>query len=381
MKYIGVMSGTSLDGIDATMVDIPDTKTLPLAVRVLGHRFMEWDPHLRRDLLSLGNGTAFVAQSIVRLAQAVSEAYVTLILRLLQELHTDPNAVVAIGMHGQTVWHEPPEANHLGYSWQLGSPSWVANRTRITTVGDFRLSDLALGGHGAPLAPYAHRVLFYDPSRMVGVLNIGGISNVTLIDPDPICAPVASDLGPGTMIIDALCQSHSQGRQLMDKDGKMAARGTLDQTLVHELLTGPFFEKDPPKSTGRETFGSHYVEKFLHLAPDDAITTASWLTVKSIATGITRLGSPKALYVAGGGAKNPWILSRLQESLKDIPVHTTDALGLPVDQVETIAFALLARATIHKEAANLPTVTGSNGAAILGTVAETIREGSMPWGK
>ena len=374
MKYIGVMSGTSLDGIDATMVEVPETEILPLPIHVLGHQFIEWDSKLRRDLLALADGTPFAAQSIVKMSQAVSQAHVAIILRLLQDTDSHPSDIVAVGMHGQTVWHEPPQRDHLGYSWQLGSPSWVANRTRITTVGDFRLSDLALGGHGAPLAPYAHRLLFYNPSRRVGVLNVGGISNVTLIDPHLSCPPVASDLGPGNMIIDALCAYYTDHRQQMDQDGAMASRGHLDRALLETLLAEPFFHQDPPKSTGREAFGSHYAARFLHLPPDDAVTTASWLTVHSIAKGITRLGAPDLLYVAGGGAKNPWILEHLQTALPDVPVKTTEVLGIAVDQVETVAFALLARAAVHKEAANLPTVTGSRGSAILGTVAEVSRE-------
>lgn len=370
MKYIGVMSGTSLDGIDATLIDVPDENQLPLAVQVLGHDFIEWETSVRQELLALADGTPFPAPSIVRLSQAVSEAYVLVILRLLQQLEINPRDIEAVGMHGQTVWHQPPELDRLGFSWQLGSPSWVANRTRVTTVGDFRLSDLALGGHGAPLAPYAHRLLFYDPSHVVAVLNIGGISNVTLIDPDPSHPPIASDLGPGNMIIDALCAHYSDGRLQMDRGGQIAASGTVDAPLLDTLLRDPFFEKRPPKSTGREHFGTRYLEKFTHLALHDAVTTASWLTVFSITKGIKSLGSPQALYVAGGGAKNPWILGHLQKAFKDIPVQTTEALGIAVDQVETIAFALLARATRHKEAANFPVVTGSQRPAILGTVAE-----------
>ena len=369
MKYIGVMSGTSLDGIDATLIDVPDNNHMPLKVQVLGHDFIEWEPSVRQELLALADGTPFPAPSILRLSQSVSEAYVTVIVRLLQQRETEPGEIEAVGMHGQTVWHQPPEPGRLGFSWQLGSPSWVANRTRVTTVGDFRLSDLALGGHGAPLAPYAHRLMFYDPSRVVAVLNIGGISNVTLIDPDPSRPPVASDLGPGNMIIDALSAHYSDGLLKMDRGGRMAAAGALDAALLDTLLRDPFFAKRPPKSTGRELFGTRYLEKFKHLAPLDAITTASWLTVSSITQGTTCLGSPHVLYVAGGGAKNPWILGRLQEAFKDIPVRTTASLGIAVDQVETIAFALLARATMRKEPANCPSVTGAQRSAILGTVA------------
>ena len=367
MKYIGVMSGTSVDGLDAVLIE--DSHNLSVPVKVLGHHYQPWPEKTRTQILALADGVPMTAQSVVSLSQAVSEEHALAVLQLLQEADIAANQIAAVGMHGQTVWHQPPSETHLGYTWQLGSPSWVANRTGIQTVGDFRLADMALGGQGAPLVPYAHRLLFQNSGAPIGILNIGGISNVTLLDTDVTVAPVASDLGPGNILIDSLCRLYTQGTQNMDRDGLYAKRGAVMESLLTSLLADPFFHKPFPKSTGREYFGSKFLSQFDGINQYDAIATATMLTVQSIVQGIARIGVPSTIYVAGGGAKNPFMMEQLQERMNPIRVTTTAELGIPVDQLEAVAFALLSRACLLKIPANVPTATGSSHATILGVLA------------
>lgn len=367
MKYIGVMSGTSVDGLDAVLIE--DAPSFPVPVKVLGHHYQPWPEKTRTQILALADGTPMTAQSITALSQAVSEEHAFAVIQLLQSTQTTPNQIAAIGMHGQTVWHQPPTGSHLGYTWQLGSPSWVANRTGIQTVGDFRLADMALGGQGAPLVPYAHRLLFQNPDTPIGILNIGGISNITLLDPDVAVPPVATDLGPGNMLIDSLCRLYTKGAQSMDRDGLYAKHGVVINSLLTSLLSDPFFHKPFPKSTGREYFGSKFLSRFDGLNQYDAIATATMLTVHSIVQGISQIGAPSTIYVAGGGAKNPFMMQQLQEFMRPIRVTTTEELGIPVDQVEAVAFALLSKACLLKVPANVPAATGSSHATILGVLA------------
>ncbi|MCL5970945.1 MAG: anhydro-N-acetylmuramic acid kinase [Firmicutes bacterium] len=367
MKYIGVMSGTSVDGLDAVLIE--DSPNLSVPVKVLGHHYQPWPEKTRTQILALADGDPMTAQSIVALSQAISEEHAFAVLQLLQNTNTAAHQIAAIGMHGQTVWHQPPTGIQLGYTWQLGSPSWVANRTGIPTVGDFRLADMALGGQGAPLVPYAHRLLFRNSDAPIAILNIGGISNVTLLDTDVTVPPVATDLGPGNILIDSLCRLHTQGTQNMDRDGLYAKRGVVIGSLLASLLTDPFFHKPFPKSTGREYFGSQFLSRFDGVNHYDAIATATMLTVQSIVQGIAKIGAPSTVYVAGGGAKNPLMMKQLQEGMSPIRVTTTAELGIPVDQVEAVAFALLGRACLLKIPANIPKATGSSHATILGVLA------------
>jgi anhydro-N-acetylmuramic acid kinase len=381
---LGLMSGTSLDGIDVALVRIaPSIKDNAAHARLENFLTVSFPAALRKEVLRIAEGarvsTADISQLNFRLGQIFGEAA----LRACRKFRIDPRRLSVIGSHGQTVFHQGRPSRFLGANvastLQIGEPSVIAAITGVITVGDFRPADMAVGGQGAPLVPFVDYLLYRDPRRSRAVLNIGGIANVTVIP--KAASPrqvIAFDTGPGNMVIDALVHRFTKGRRSYDSEAQMASRGQLLPGLLDELLAENYYRQAPPKSAGREQYGKLYVENILawgrrHRArPEDLVRTVTVLTALSITDALNRWIAPHThisqLLVSGGGARNPLILAQLSAALGGIDVFTTESLGLPGDAKEAFIFALLADQTLHGRPSNLPSATGARRPAILGKI-------------
>lgn len=364
--FIGLMSGTSLDGIDGVLADFSGAR-----VAVKGHAGTGFPMALRTELMALNAPAG--ADELHRAAlagNALACAYAEIVQRLLADAGLPPTAIAAIGAHGQTVRHRPGEFDGVGYTLQLGNPALLAELTGITVVADFRSRDLAAGGQGAPLVPAFHRAVFGRDDAPVAVLNLGGISNLSLLPTDGR-AVLGYDCGPGNALLDHWCQTH---RGLpFDDAGRWAAGGRVLPDLLTRMLGEAYFAKAPPKSTGRDLF--HPAWLAAHLAstqgadPADVQATLAELTATVCAAGVQRHGAgTRLLIVCGGGALNLHVMSRLRALLPGVDVGASTEHGLPPQQVEAAAFAWLARAALRGEPGNLASVTGARGPRILGAI-------------
>lgn len=357
--YIGLMSGTSMDAIDAALVDF--TSGTPRLVAALNHPLPET---LHAELSALCQPGSDEIERLGRADVALGEVFAEAVIRLLASAGVTPAEVRAIGSHGQTVRHRP-EAH---FTLQLGDPNVIAERTDITTVADFRRRDLAAGGEGAPLVPAFHAAVLKRAGRKQVVVNIGGIANITVLGTEV----TGFDTGPGNGLMDAWAQ-RKLGSPL-DKDGAFAASGRVDQALLTQLLAHEFFRRPPPKSTGRETFHAAWLEQQLHEcgdshSPADVQATLCELTAVSIADAIRGYASEsEEVLVCGGGVHNTNLITRLREHLRPLPVLATDERGVPADWMEAMAFAWLARKTLARHPGNLPAVTGASRPVILGGI-------------
>jgi anhydro-N-acetylmuramic acid kinase len=363
--FIGLMSGTSLDGVDGVLADFEGG-----GVRVLAHAGAPFDPALRAELLSLNDaGGADELHRAQLAANALVRVYAQVVGEVLARGGVDAKAVTAIGAHGQTVRHRPLQFDDTGYTVQLNQPALLAELTGIDVVADFRTRDVAAGGQGAPLAPFFHRGMFGRPGEVVGVLNLGGISNLTLLRPDG--RQLGFDCGPANALMDHWTQIH-QGEPF-DARGGWAAGGTADAALLQALLAEPYFAAAPPKSTGRDLFNPAWLSAklaaFTRLAPQDVQATLAELTARSCAAEVQR-HQPRLprLVVCGGGALNDHLMSRLRAMLPETEVLSSADAGLPPLQVEATAFAWLARQCVRREPLALESTTGARGARVLGAV-------------
>lgn len=363
--YIGLMSGTSLDGVDAVLVDFDGPQA-----RVLGHSSAPMPALLRVELLALNSPTNNELHRAALAANGLVRLYADQVAALLAQCGVKTEAVTAVGAHGQTVRHRPQEFDGIGYTLQLNNPSLLAELCGITVVADFRSRDVAAGGQGAPLVPPFHQAFFGRPDQTLTVLNIGGISNITVLDPS---APdlLGFDCGPGNALMDAWCMTH-MGREF-DDAGRWAAQGQVHAALLARLLDEPFFAKLPPKSTGRDLFNGAWLANKLvgmeAVAPQNVQATLTELTALSCARSLLDT-SPgcKTLVVCGGGALNDYLMSRIQAALPHCQVVSSAERGLPPLQVEATAFAWLARQTMQGKTSSLKSVTGALGARILGGI-------------
>lgn len=375
--YIGLMSGTSLDGVDAVAVRFGDGRP-----RVLGHVHRPYDEALRTELLQLNqpgeaemHRAALAANGVARhYAQAVKAVRALAMGASPAESH-----IVALGAHGQTVRHRPLEFDGTGYTVQLLNGALLAELAGIDVVCDFRSRDLAAGGQGAPLVPAFHAALFAEPGRNVAVLNLGGIANLTLLPaatPQGTAPTLGFDCGPGNALLDGWIEAHLGQR--FDADGAWAATGQVHAPLLARLLADPFFDRAPPKSTGRDLFHRAWLEQALapwasQLRPQDVQATLAELTATAAVRALHRhLPGLQALQVCGGGAFNGWLMRRLGALVSaqwpGAEVQSTAAAGVPPDQVEALAFAWLARAFVERSPGNLPAVTGARGTRVLGAL-------------
>lgn len=380
---LGMMSGTSVDGIDVALARISGAPPR-LKSKLLGHSRVDFPVVLRSEILRVAEGGRITAGELSQLNFRLGQCYAEAALLACRRFRVSPARVALVGSHGQTVFHQGRPSKFLGRSTastlQLGDASVIAARTGITTVADFRPADLALGGQGAPLVPYADYLLYCHKKFGRVSLNLGGIANITVLLAAARPSQIrAFDTGPGNMLIDALVQQFSRGRRSYDKDARLALSGQANLPLLNEMLREPYLRLPPPKSSGREYFGSAYVEKLLSAArryrarPADLVRAATIFTALSIVDALHRFVLPRIkihqLIVSGGGANNPLILAQLAAALPHIDVISSTRLGIPVDAKEAYAFALLAYESFHQRPANLPSATGARRPAILGKIA------------
>lgn len=361
--YIGLMSGTSLDGVDGVLMDLGTAP--PWAV--LAHAHQPFDPVLKHTLLALNTPGDNELHQAALAAQSLAQACAHVVKQVCQLAGVQASQVRAIGAHGQTIRHRP----ELGYTLQLNAPALLAELSAIDVVADFRSRDVAAGGQGAPLVPAVHQALFAHPKDIVVVLNVGGMANLSILRPSQ--PPLGFDCGPGNALMDAWCERHTG--QPFDPDGAWGAAGQSLPEALDQALSEPFFALAPPKSTGRDLFNEAWLDRWVEStglrseATQDVQATLCELTARSAAQAVQAFApTASRLVVCGGGALNGALMHRLKTLLPQLAVAPSDAHGLPVMQVEAAAFAWLAQRHVHRLAGNVPEVTGAQGARILGAL-------------
>jgi anhydro-N-acetylmuramic acid kinase len=405
---VGLISGTSMDGIDAALVRISGPATQP-RVRLMAFETLAYSATVRQTILRVATGETASAGEISQLNFLLGELFAEAALRVRRKAKVSPSRLTAIGSHGQTIFHQGTPTRECGReiasTLQIAEPSVIAERTGAPVVADFRTADMAAGGQGAPLVPMVDFLLLRDAREGTVALNIGGIANFTVIPAGAKPEQVFGfDTGPGNMIIDGLVRHFTKGQKAYDAGGRWAAKGQVIEPLLDGMLRLPFFTQQPPKSAGREQFGQGFIEHYFlakefsfYLAgqdrmlmepidhqestidnqrgarPEDLIRTATELTARTIADAVERFVLNKIavyrLIVSGGGAHNRFLMDRLTELLPRLQLHQSDEFGLDVDAKEAIAFAVLADRTMHGLPGNLPTVTGARRPVVLGKIS------------
>jgi anhydro-N-acetylmuramic acid kinase len=383
LLVMGLMSGTSADGIDVALAEVGGAPPR-LQTRLVAHTTLPMNAAVRNEVLRIAEGGTCTAAAISQLNFRVGEEFAAAALAGCKKFGVKLRRVQLIGSHGQTIFHSGAVVPFLGKktasTLQIGEPAVIAARTGIPTVGDFRLADIAVGGQGAPLVPYVDWLLLRDDRVGRVALNLGGIGNLTVLpagETNP-AKVIAFDTGPGNMIIDALVAHFSSGRQRYDKDARMARRGQCATFLLQELLRDPYLRLKPPKSTGREYYGKEFVRTLLararklHMRPEDLVRTATVFTALSVVDALNRFVLPRVkigqVIVSGGGAKNPLIMAQLAAALAPVKVLRSSEVGIDEDAKEAYAFALLAYETWNRRPGNLPSATGASRKTVLGKI-------------
>lgn len=363
--YIGLISGTSADGIDAALVEFKEDQP-----HLIAHHSQSLSPEQKQSIRQLMLPGDNEIDRFGVLDHQLGQSFAQAALELLNKAGTDASQISAIGSHGQTLRHRPPGELDAAFTLQIGDPNIIAQETGITTVADLRRRDMAAGGQGAPLAPAFHQAVFRSNSTPRFIVNIGGIGNITHLPIDG--KTIGFDTGPGNCLMDEWIQLHQ--KQLFDADGQWAASGTIEMALLDALLQHPYFKKPPPKSTGREEFHLPWLQAVLNnfqtVATVDVQTTLAELTAITIANDILKLANnqPTEIYICGGGAHNAYLMQRLSESLAPNKVSNTSGLGIAPDWVEAAAFAWMAKQTMNRKPGNIASVTGASMNVILGGV-------------
>ena len=362
--YLGLMSGTSMDGIDAVLIDLSGDP------RILATKYNSYEKEVRDHLIALCADNQQTVELIAAMDTRVGQLFARTALDLLSQADISPDKVRAIGSHGQTIRHEPRAP--FPFSLQIGNPNVIAEITGITTIADFRRRDIAAGGEGAPLVPAFHNEVFRSSENDRVVINIGGIANITLLPGDRDLPVIGFDTGPGNILMDGWCERHLGA--VYDSDGQWCATGNIHNKLLETLSEHSYFSQEPPKSTGREDFNLQWLDTIIQEtgltpAPQDVQATLCELTARSIAKSI-QLHAPQAreVLVCGGGAHNRILMQRLKVHLQETSVQSTEQYGIPPDWVESAAFAWLAKQTLAGKPGNLPSVTGAKKALILGGI-------------
>ena len=355
MRIAGIMSGTSLDGIDVAVIDVRGRKW-----ELVEFRSTPYPKQLKARILGVSDCVAHTSE-VSRVNFELGERYAAAVLALKTK------SIDLIGCHGQTIFHEK------GNTLQIGEPAVIAERTGIPVVSNFRTRDIAAGGQGAPLVPFVDYLLWANQKLLRVALNIGGIANITVLPPSAKPEDIiAFDTGPGNMVIDQLAQIITKGKQDFDKDGKLFRKGQPNKALLAKLLKAKYYKQQPPKSAGREQYGKEFIEAMLATGdtPINLLATATLLTASTIAEAIQRnSGGPvDELIVAGGGARNPHLMSHLAALLPATKVAPSSDYGVPVDAKEAIAFALLANESWARRPGNLPSATGASRPVVLGNI-------------
>lgn len=382
---IGLMSGTSLDGIDAVLLRVRGTG-VGTRFRVLAYTEVPFPRGLKLLLLKNSVPETSRVDDVARLNFLLAQLYAEAVRKVCRKARVSLSRIDLIGSHGQTIQHLPDPQRMFGRTvratLQIGDPSVLATLTGITTVGDFRVADMAMGGQGAPLVPYFDWLAFRSRLKNRILLNIGGIANITVLPKN--CAPedvVAFDTGPGNILVDALMQQLH--RKPFDRDGAVALRGVVNPDLLRWLVRHPYLKRRPPKSTGREMFGEGFVDQIIRrsrgISKREVIATASHFTAHAVYDAcqrfLPRRFAVDELIVSGGGARNRFFLRQLAVLFPETNVITVDTLGVPADAKEAICFAILANETMAGHAANMPRVTGAKRRAVLGKVCKQPRYG------
>lgn len=384
--FIGLMSGTSSDGVDAALTAIERTPSGAVKVFLKAFLTQAYPKGLRRRVLKVAEeGKARLAE-LTSLDVELGELFAKAAHRLVRKAKFQMESISAIGSHGQTVFHGPrpyPDSGLRAATLQIASPAVIAERTGCTVVADFRPADMAAGGEGAPLSPHGHALLFRHRRRGRIILNLGGIANVSVLPHGPggrsPSDVLAFDTGPGNMVLDALVEEASGGKVSFDRAGRSASMGKVDEELLEALLKNPYFLRSPPKSTGREAFGRAFAMRLLRRVRsrgdslEDALATAAALTARSVGLQIEQFvtdeGPYRELYLCGGGAKNRTLVKMLKEALPSMEIQPVDVLGIPGDALEAVIFALLAAETMDGRPVWLPRATGARRPALLGMTA------------
>ncbi|MGB6669813.1 MAG: anhydro-N-acetylmuramic acid kinase [Candidatus Acidiferrum sp.] len=383
MLVLGIMSGTSADGIDVALARISGAPPR-LDAKLLASTSSKYPSALRKEILRVAEQHPITAGELSQLNFRLGEIFAEVVLAACREFRVSRKRIALIGSHGQTIFHQGKPAPYFGHATastlQISEPSVIAARTGITTVGDFRPADIALGGQGAPLVPYADYLLYRHDKLGRVSLNLGGIANITVIPaaakPEQV---IAFDTGPANMLIDALVAHFTHGRLRFDKDARIAQTGRPIPALLDELMRDPYLKLAPPKSTGREYYGHAYLKKVFALGkrhrakPADLIRAATIFSALSVVDALNRFVLPNTkiqqLIVSGGGARNPLLLAQLAAALKNIEILPSAQFGIPEDAKEAFAFALLAYETFHRRPGNIPSATGAHALAILGKIS------------
>lgn len=369
-RIVGLMSGTSADGVDAALVEVAGAGETT-RVRLLAFTTQPYEPALRARVLALGEAGV---EELLRLHYRLGEEFARAALAVIEPARRRGLAVHLVGSHGQTARHQPRAAAPDGRAatLQIAEPAVIAERTGLPVVADFRARDVAAGGEGAPLVPLVDWLLFQCPGRVRACLNLGGIANVTVV-PARLGEVRAFDLGPANMPLDLVVAAWTGGAESFDRDGARAAAGRVDAALLAELLRHPFLAQPPPKSTGRETFGATFVRPLLGRfagRPDDLLATLTRFVAEAVADGLRRHVPERVdeVLVSGGGVHNRTLMAALAECLAPVPVRSVEAEGMDPDAKEAIAFAVLANETLFGRPGNLPTATGAAGRRVLGKI-------------
>lgn len=376
MLIVGLMSGTSLDGIDAALVSVEGRSLTEMRWKMVDFRTVPYSDE-RREAIHAGI-LAGTAEALCDLHTQLGEWFAEAVGEVCDSAGIAAAAVDLIGSHGQTVWHRPPSGGMRGATLQLGDAATIAERSGAPVVADFRMRDMAAGGQGAPLVPWVDQALFSLPDRARALQNVGGIANVTWVPPRGSSDPAfAFDTGPGNALIDAAVEFATDGRMTYDVDGRLAKQGKVDESLLAELLAHPFFALEPPKSTGREAFGRPLVHRLVEaVEPEgdsdwlDLVATLTELTARSIADAYQRWVLPRGIsevVISGGGALNPTLMRRIRQLLDPVSVLGGEVLGVDPGAKEALAFAMLAWAHVNRIPANAPAATGASGPRILGS--------------
>lgn len=380
---IGIMSGTSVDGIDTALVKIKG-RGVNTKVELIEFENYAFSKAIREKIFELFNPNTSSVDKICHMNFLLGEFFADAVLRIIKKVGFAPDDIDLIGSHGQTIYHIPMDIEDSGYSikstLQIGEAAVIAERTGIVTVSDFRVRDMAAGGQGAPLVPYTEYLLYREKNKTIALQNIGGIANVTVLPKNCKLEDVmAFDNGPGNMVIDEVTKRVTEGNMSYDKDGLLAEKGKINDLLLNKLLNDDYFKKMPPKTTGREYFGVQYSDKLMEFAKNlridkfDLIATVTALTAKSIALSYKDFVIPKygldKIIIGGGGSYNKTLLRMIKNYLNKIDVLTQEDIGYNSDAKEAVAFAVLANETINGNYNNVPNATGAHHPVVMGKIS------------
>lgn len=378
---IGLMSGTSLDGIDAALVKIKGAGT-ETAVKLLGFLTFPFTEEGKAEILRLADGGTTTMEEVCRMNRLIGELSADACEALLRKTGVEKEEIAFVGSHGQTFWHEPEAVSYFHKKFhstlQLGDASSIAERLKTVVVSDFRTRDVAAGGFGAPLVPYTEYLLFRDKERTIGLQNIGGIGNITILKKGGSLSDVtAFDTGPGNMLIDGAIRKITGGRLSFDENGDFAGSGTVSEVLLLEIFRkDEYLKLSPPKTSGRERYGSAFLNEIFKmgegLSSADLLRTVTAYTAETIAFSVNEYcegeNRPERLVIGGGGANNKTLLSEIKKRLLDVRVFTCDEMGFSGDAKEAVAFALLANDCIYGRPNNAPAATGAKHPVIMGKI-------------